>query len=431
MSGLAAALQRRALAVLTVSQIIVGLALAATLHLRALDALDATLIGAAEAHAIPHNEPDQLVSAGGVRAIPVQLIDHGDTHPAVARVADARGASGPLLFTIGGVRYAMRDLDELGLPGGPHPVAVAWSPAITLAASAGPFAWMYALYAAIVTTLAAMALGPLLDGALAPLRHAADHLGRVATAGTGARVGTSGPPEIATLLRAVDALLDRLDRAFATQARFTAYAAHELRTPVAAMLGEAEVALRRDRDAATYREALTQIAATAADLGALVDGLVLLTRLDTGHVESQRDREHASGVATSAARTTEQALARADVALTITLRADPELTAHTALLSTALSNLLLNVSRHAPGARATLTVDATDQTASFTITDDGPGISAGVRDTIFDRYARGPSAAAGLGLGLSLAREIARRHGGDLVLHDVDVGTTLTLTVAR
>ena len=91
-----------------------------------------------------------------------------------------------------------------------------------------------------------------------------------------------------------------------------------------------------------------------------------------------------------------------------------------ALLTAAVANLLRNAARDAPGAEVKLTVEQRGDRLAFVVDDGGPGVPEPEREALFDRLARSGAArrdvAGGLGLGLPLAREIARRHGGDCVL---------------
>jgi signal transduction histidine kinase len=96
-----------------------------------------------------------------------------------------------------------------------------------------------------------------------------------------------------------------------------------------------------------------------------------------------------------------------------------------ALLVSALSNLLRNAAVHAPGTAVSVKATVSGKRVLIVVTDGGPGVPAADREAVFDRLARGGQArrdSAGLGLGLPLAREIARRHGGDCRITDGDGG---------
>jgi signal transduction histidine kinase len=215
----------------------------------------------------------------------------------------------------------------------------------------------------------------------------------------------------------MNALLARLDVAFGAQARFTAEAAHELRTPVTVMLGELDVTLRRARTPEAYRETLATVRESVERLRALVEGLNMLARVDAGQAEQLREPVAAAEVARRAAAAEARALEAAGCPLAVEVAGDATLRVHAALVESALANLLRNAAAHAPGGPVTLRVSAEGGRVAFTVDDAGPGVPPAEREAVFDRFARGGEARrrhrAGLGLGLPLAREVARRHGGD------------------
>jgi len=118
--------------------------------------------------------------------------------------------------------------------------------------------------------------------------------------GEGKRLTETGPVEVRSLLAAVNDLLERLDAAHHAQACFTAEAAHELRTPVTAMLGELDVALRGAPAPDGYRQVLVSTRDEVARLRRLVEGLTALARIDAGQVDQGRERVRAAELAAQA-----------------------------------------------------------------------------------------------------------------------------------
>jgi signal transduction histidine kinase len=217
--------------------------------------------------------------------------------------------------------------------------------------------------------------------------------------------------------RAVNDLLLRLQESDAAQSRFIAAAAHELRSPITALTGELELALRRPRPAEELREALGRAKETTDELRALVESLLGLARVDAGQVELSRQTERASALAQRALRSEAAALEAAGNGVTLTLAADPEVSVNGALVEVALANLLRNAARYAPGAPVTLCVQADGEFVTFVVDDEGPGLNPAELERAFERFVRlGDRATPGAGLGLALARGIARRHGGDVWL---------------
>ncbi len=298
-----------------------------------------------------------------------------------------------------------------------------------------PFLAPFGAVGVVVAGLAGFAQAAGMTQALRPLERAADDASRITALGGGARLNEEGPREVRHMLAAINALLCRLEAAFAGQARFTAEAAHELRTPVAAMRGELEVTLRRPRQPEEYRGALAGALFAAERLGALVDGLLALARVDAGQAEQGRETEHAAIFAQRAASQEKSGLDAAGCVLRLDVLADPELTAHGPLLTAAIANLLRNCARHAAGQPVTLTVEQRGELVAYVVDDEGGGLAEAEREEVFARFARGGAARGehrdGLGLGLPLSREVARRHGGECWIERGPTGGCRTILTVR
>lgn len=317
-----------------------------------------------------------------------------------------------------------------------HRLVAAEAASPTPLRTVGPFALVYLLVAAGAAAVSVPVLRRTVERALVPLRRARDEADRVLSLGQGQRLTEDAPEEVRALLVGLNALLDRLDAAHAAQSRFTAEAAHELRTPVTAMLGELDVTLRRERTPEQYRETLGSMREEVDRLRRLVEGLLALTRLDAGEVEGVREPARASELLAAAARAEQAELERAGCPVRVEVVDDPELQVHRALVEVALGNLLRNAARHAPGTPVTARVRVEGPRVVFEIDDRGPGVAPADREAVFDRFARAGEARRrdreGLGLGLPIAREIARRSGGDCVIGEAPGGgARVTFTLRR
>ncbi len=223
--------------------------------------------------------------------------------------------------------------------------------------------------------------------------------------------------EYERLVGVLNTMLDRIDGAFEAQRRFTADASHELRSPLTALRGEIELALRRERSPDEYRRVLESALEETEDLSELAENLLTLARSDAGAIEprlAQLDltRQVADTVAKLQARAEVQA---------VDLRFDraggrvPVL-GDEALLERLTWNLLDNALKFTPeGGRVDVTVRSLNGDAVIEVADTGPGIPEADRERVFDRFYRadGIPGPEGFGLGLAIVRAIALAHGGE------------------
>jgi signal transduction histidine kinase len=214
--------------------------------------------------------------------------------------------------------------------------------------------------------------------------------------------------EVARLTGTLNEMLDRLDDGARRQREFVADASHELRTPLAAMRADVEVALRRDAD---WPAVARRLLGDHRRLDRLTGDLLLLARLDDrprGASEEVRLDEVVAGELSVVQRVEMEV----DLAPVVVTGAVPELTRM-------VRNLLDNADRHA-ATRLAVRLSVEAGAAVLTVDDDGPGVPAAQRDRVFDRFFRLDQSRArtsgGAGLGLAMARRIARGHGGDITV---------------
>lgn len=225
------------------------------------------------------------------------------------------------------------------------------------------------------------------------------------------------PRETLPLLSSLNTLLQRLDQALDKERRFTADAAHELRTPLAAIRVQAQVA-QKARDEATRSHALNQVLAGVGRATRLVEQLLRLARLDhvSGvlHEEPFPVRPLLQRVSESLC---DQALAKG---IAVEVEAPPELVmrADSDLLSLALRNLLENALRYLPdGGRITLGAEVTHGAPRIWVRDDGAGVAEEELARLTERFYRGRDVSTeGSGLGLAIVQRVSRLHGGELTL---------------
>jgi two-component system sensor histidine kinase QseC len=235
------------------------------------------------------------------------------------------------------------------------------------------------------------------------------------------------PAEVAPLVESLNRLLARVRASIEGDRRFTADAAHELRTPVAAVRAHAEVARGAAADA-ERRAALDNILAGCDRAAHVIDQLLTLARLDPQRAGARRERCDLREAAKHAL---------ADVApLAIRKGAEVELTdgppvivaGNAGLLAILARNLVDNAVRYGGGARVDVVPGGA--TARLVVSDAGPGIAPADRAALGQRFQRlGASAETGAGLGLSIVRRIAELHGASVRFEDGPGGRGLSVVV--
>ena len=242
------------------------------------------------------------------------------------------------------------------------------------------------------------------------------------------------PNELRPLAGSLNALLGRLDEALAAQRRFTADAAHELRTPLAAVRLQVELAERAPDDPARLA-ALTELKSGVDRAVRLVEQLLTIARFEPealGAVETRVDLTPivADALVARAALADDKGIDMGSVrSAPVTVRGDP------ASLAMLLANLLDNALRYTPaGGRVDVAVDDEYGAAVLGVMDTGPGIPPVERESVFERFHRGTSASGaadggGSGLGLSIVKRIAIAHSATVTLDDGPGGRGLTVRV--
>lgn len=247
---------------------------------------------------------------------------------------------------------------------------------------------------------------------------------------------SQAPQEVQPLIRAMNDLLQRLSKALQTQQRFIADAAHQLRTPVAGIKTQTELALRQtksDEAQATLR----QLHTATEQATRLINQLLSLARSEpAAQITHTMERLDLSALARDA--TTDwvpRALAR-DIDLGFdSLTQDTAVTGNVFLLREMLNNLLDNAIRYTPGGgHVTVRVTSEGGCPALTVEDDGPGIAESDRERVFERFYRVlGSGAEGCGLGLAIVREIAIGHNAEIALGQGagGVGTAVRISFPR
>lgn len=225
-------------------------------------------------------------------------------------------------------------------------------------------------------------------------------------------------PAVAQLARDIDHMVEQLAKLMTAQERFIAHAAHELRSPLAAVYGELQQSLRRPRDAEAYRDAIASALVAAKRLIALADDLLALARVKSALPSADQPIELESVTDAARAGVAELTKERA-ITIEVALAEHCRVADRNGDTARLFRNVLENAIRHSPdGGVVRLEAARDGELIRVAIADAGPGVRASERERIFEPFFRGQgsSSTRGTGLGLGIAREIARSHGGDLTL---------------
>jgi two-component system, OmpR family, sensor kinase len=365
----------------------------------------------------------------------VALVEELDDGRSTVAVRDALTAGGVPAVLTGPDGERQRTGGSAGLPPGPYAVRVVdladgTRVEVLVSRARTEAAQQRVLLTSVGGTALALvaiavALWVVADRLLRPLDEVVATARSIARGRTGARLarGEDGrprgrwdaDPQLDQLAAAFDEMLDAQEAAIedardaeARSRRFLADAAHQLRTPVAGLRAASE-ALLRAPDTVDRDQLLEHLAREAARAGRRLDALLRVAELDRGDELHLDDADLVAVVADELTR--QQPLAPSlafalDGPASLSVRVDVE------GLREAIANLLDNARRHARQ-RVEVTIQADAEVATVRVDDDGPGLPAGEEEAVFGRFVslddRG-----GSGLGLPIARSLARAHGGDV-----------------
>ncbi len=265
---------------------------------------------------------------------------------------------------------------------------------------------------------------------LRPLRNLGESISRTGATRLHERVPIEGwPDELQPLAVGYNKMLGRLEDSFTRLSQFSADLAHELRTPIAILRGEAEGVLTKLRSAEEYREVIESSLEELERLSAMIDNLLFLARAETagsfqvssfdGRAAIEKLREFYELVAQ-------------EQGVEIECHGEGMVQAEPVLFRRALINLVTNALRFTPsGGHISVSLQRRDDASEVAVADTGCGISSQNVPNVFNRFFRGdaPRTAQGTGLGLSIVKSIMQIHDGTVsVQSELGRGTVITLT---
>ncbi len=236
--------------------------------------------------------------------------------------------------------------------------------------------------------------------------------------------------ELGRLAGVLNTTFARLDTAFAQQARFTADAAHELRTPVTVLLTQAQSALTRERSAAEYRETIEACQRAAQRMRGLIESLLELARMDAGQEPLRRTDCDLSRIAADSVELIRPLAEKRGITIHAELSRSP-CRCDAERITQVVTNLLANaVEYNCDGGSLRITTAPGDGEATLTVQNTGPGIPAADLPHVFERFHRADKArtAGHAGLGLAIAQAIVNAHGGSITAESTE-GESATFRV--
>jgi signal transduction histidine kinase len=292
----------------------------------------------------------------------------------------------------------------------------------------------YSLCALVVLFLVSLVIGWLVAGrVLAPIGRITGVAREIQATDLSRRIALRGPPdELRELADTFDAMLTRLDEAFAGQQRFIQEASHELRNPLAVIRTNLDVALADpDADPVELRRVAELVGASATRMSRLVDDLLVYARL--GAPAREEVPVELGDLVVDAVDEFQAIAASRTITLITELAPSAVVDGDALALRQAVANLLHNAVRLAPeGSRIWLATGTDGPAAWVTVTDEGPGIAEADRAKVFQRFWRGDQKAARAegrsGLGLAIVAQIMADHGGSATVAAAPTGgSTFTL----
>ncbi|HSW26413.1 MAG TPA: HAMP domain-containing sensor histidine kinase [Burkholderiaceae bacterium] len=334
----------------------------------------------------------------GRRGQAVRLDDGRTLWVVRPRLARGFGAAGP--------RGAAADGDRAAGPGGergPPPRPNQGWPALLMPPQWPPGVGLLALLALLFVAVAAGAY-PVVRGLTRRLESLQAGVERFGAGSLGQRVDESGRDEVAAVARSFNRAAERIEALLRSHQSLLANASHELRSPLARL--KMALAMLPQADDAQRDTLRREAEANIAELDALVEEVLLASRLDAGAWSLKREDVELLALAAE-----EAAHVDAQVGgVPCTVSGDER------LLRRALRNLLENARRYGAG-EIEVFVERDGPSARLRVCDRGPGVPEAYRERIFEAFFRLPGHAereGGVGLGLSLVKQIAERHGGSV-----------------
>ena len=245
--------------------------------------------------------------------------------------------------------------------------------------------------------------------------------------------------ELQQVVDHLNGMLERLERGFGSLEAFLAQASHELKTPISVLLAGSQVLARRERPVDEYIGFISKVEAETRRMGETLDSLLLLARARAGFPFELQDRVSLVEVVADVASRFQEEAGRRSLNLVTTLDASDQgelwVPGDEELLRSLVGNLLSNAFKASPARGCiSLALERSGESAIVRVQDQGPGLSADIREKLFRPFAAGDARTDRVGLGLSIVKGIAELHGGSFTITNLSRGgacAEVSLPLAR
>lgn len=297
----------------------------------------------------------------------------------------------------------------------------------------------FLLIAPVMITLIAVISLIIAELSLRPVQHFSAALERISHKNLDERIPAARQvKELRRLADKFNSLLARLQRAFEAEKNLLGDAAHELKTPLAVIKAECDIALQRERSAADHAASLRNVRNVVKGMLGQINSLLTLTRLDSGMLDaSSFARISFTSCVEDAVLLAETLARKKNIVLSVSQHEELTVLGDKESLTEAALNLVENaVKYNHHGGFVAVSLTRRGNMATLSVSDTGIGISEEERERIFDRFYRAAAARSshdGSGLGLSIVQAVVRTHGGDITVAGQSGGGsrfTVTLPLA-
>jgi len=264
------------------------------------------------------------------------------------------------------------------------------------------------------------------ERALRPVRRFIDDLNNVNADKLNTRLQISRNDEIGELAAAFNVLLNRIEITFQSLKRFTADAAHQLRTPLTSIRALSEIALSRDREKQVYRETFSNVLEEVEHLLKLSDSLMQLARADAGIVDIKESSTNISDILNNWIENLLPLAEEKNIQINFEIKENTTLVCYAILVESIIVNLLANAINYTPnGGCIQISLHSSKNGVDLIVCDNGPGIADEFKQHIFERFVRLESTrsmAYGSGLGLAIVKSAVAAHQGSVSVNDSSGG---------